>query len=518
MTTNSLTSVVLALPWLLAAIALLAKIHQTRKRKTPPGPRPWPIIGNLHLLSSLPHQSLHSLSQKYGDLMLLKFGSTPVLVASSPETAELFLKTHDAAFASRPATAAAAHTFNGSDLTWSPYGPWLRQGRKILLSELFTPRKLDSLEYIRVEEGAALISGLNAAAATPVLLRDHLVSLTLSISMRVVSDNKLHGVKDGGGDETSKTTALMKKVSGLLDEWFLLSGVINVGDWVPWLSRFDLQGYVKRMRALSHEYEQFLDSVIEEHGAGAATKGGVDRKKRDLVDAFLELADAPNRDPEVALTRHRIMGLIHDVLGGGTDTSAAAVEWAFQELIRKPDVIEKANAEMDRVIGRGRWVEEKDFSQLPYNEAIIKETFRLHPLCTLLPPHCSMEDCSLDGYEAVKGTIALVNVWSIGRNPKYWYRAEEFLPERFLEKDIDTKRLDFSLLPFGSGRRKCPGYSLGMKIVRATLANLLHGFNWKLAGEMKPDDVSMEEVYGLTTHPKFPLSFIIEPRLPAHLY
>ncbi|CAH9109258.1 unnamed protein product [Cuscuta europaea] len=500
-------------------MAFLAKIHQSRKRKTPPGPRPWPIIGNLHLLGSLPHQSLHSLSQKYGDLMLLKFGSTPVLVASSPETAELFLKTHDAVFASRPATAAAAHTFNGSDLTWSPYGPWLRQGRKILLSELFVPRKLESLEYVRVEEREAFISGLYAAAAgsnktaTPVLLRKHLVSLTLSISMRVVSD---HSVKDGGGLETSKTSTMIKKVSGFLDEWFLLSGVVNVGDWVPWLNRFDLQGFVKRMRALSHEYEQFLDSVIEEHRA--ATKAGVEQKKPDLVDALLQLADAPNRDPQVTLTRHRIMGLIHDVLGGGTDTSAATVEWAFQELIRKPDVIEKAKEELDRVIGRERWVEEKDFSQLPYNEAIIKETFRLHPLCTLLPPHCSMEDCSLDGYEAVAGTIALVNVWSIGRNPKYWYRAEEFLPERFLERDTDTKRQDFLLLPFGSGRRKCPGYSLGMKIVRATLANLLHGFNWKLAGDMKPDDVSMEEVYGLTTHPKFPLSFIIQPRLPAHLY
>ncbi|XP_019151950.1 PREDICTED: cytochrome P450 98A2-like [Ipomoea nil] len=207
-----------------------------------------------------------------------------------------------------------------------------------------------------------------------------------------------------------------------------------------------------------------------------------------------------------------------NMLAGGIDTSGASVEWAFQELIRKPLIIKKAMEELDRVIGRERWVEERDFSQLPYMEAIIKEKFRLHPLCTLLPPHYSMEDCNVAGYEVPSGTTVLVNAWSIGRNPKYWDKADEFFPERFLERDADINRQDFALLPFGSGRRRCPGYSLGMKVVRTTLANLLHGFKWKLEEDMRLEDISMEEVYGLTTHPKFPLSFNIEPRLPTHLY
>nr|GMD72743.1 cytochrome P450 71A1-like [Ipomoea batatas] len=511
-----------ALPWFLA-LAFLFKIntfYQRREAKTPPGPRPWPIIGNLNLLGSLPHHSLHLLSQKYGDLMLLKFGSKPVLVASSPETAKLFLKTHDAVFASRPPTAAGDHTFNRSNLTWSPYGsPW-RHSRKILLSEVFTPKKLESFEYVRVEERTALISRIYDAVGTkkPVLLRDHLLRFTLSTMTRLVSGHKYYDSNDDCSElrKPNGYTITLEKLQGILDEWFLLSGVINLGDWVPWLSGFDLQGYVKKMKALSDEYEEFLNHVIEDHRA--VMKAEKNFVPKDMVDIFLQIADDPNLEPDVELNRDRIMGLIHDMLAGGTDTAAASVEWAFQELLRKPLIIKRATEELDRAIGRERWVEERDFSQLPYMEAIIKETFRLHPLCTLLPPHYSMEDCNVAGYEVPSGTTVLVNLWSIGRNPKYWDKADEFFPERFLDRDVDINGQDFALLPFGSGRRRCPGYSLGMKVVRTTLANLLHGFNWKLAEDMRPENISMEEVYGLTTHPKFPLSFNIDPRLPTHLY
>ncbi|XP_022856454.1 cytochrome P450 76A1-like [Olea europaea var. sylvestris] len=148
----------------------------------------------------------------------------------------------------------------------------------------------------------------------------------------------------------------------------------------------------------------------------------------------------------------------------------------------------------------------------------MKETLRLHPLASLLAPRFAIEDCNVSGYDISKGTIVLVNAWSIGRNPKYWDAPEQFLPERFLDKKIEILGQNFALLPFGSGRRSCPGYNLGLKIVRSTLANLLHGFNWKLPQNMKPEDVCLEEIFGLTTCPKVPLEMIIEPRLPQHLY
>lgn len=214
-----------------------------------------------------------------------------------------------------------------------------------------------------------------------------------------------------------------------------------------------------------------------------------------------------------------LLGL-QNLLLGGTDTSTTTIEWAMMELIRHPNLIEKATEELDRIIGRERWVKEDDYEKLPLMEAIIKETMRKHPLTTLLAPHYATEDCNVAGYHVFKGTTVLINVWSMGRNPKYWDSPQEFLPERFLGKynNIDVMGQNLALIPFGSGRRRCPGYKLGMRIVRLILANLLHGFHWTLLPGMKVEDICMEEIYGLTTCPKTPLSFIVEPRLPVYLY
>ncbi|XP_049369172.1 cytochrome P450 71A1-like [Solanum verrucosum] len=498
--------------WLLA-LAFVLKIFNHPKRKVPPGPKPWPIIGNLNLLGSLPHESLHHLSQKYGDLMLLKFGSKPVLVASSPEMAKEILKTHDAIFASRPALAAGKYTsYNYSDMTWAPYGAYWRQARKIYLTEIFSPKRLDSLEYIRIEERQTLISRLFPHSGKPIFLRDHLPRFTLRTISRLVMSDKY--CSDQSNSDTSSIVTL-ERLQWMLDEWFVLGGVINLGDWIPLFSWFDLQGYVKRMKALGKNFTEFYKYVLDDHNATKMQTTG-DFVPKDMVDALLHLSNDPNL--EVKLTSDHMMGLINNLLAGGTDTAAATIEWTFQELLRRPNIIDKARQELDRAIGKERWVEEEDFSKLPYIDAIIKESFRLHPLCTLLPPHYSIEDCNVAGYDIPKGTTVFVNAWSLGRNPEYWDRAEEFIPERFIENNIDMKGQNFALLPFGSGRRRCPGYSLGMKVVRTTMANLLHGFNWKLAGDMRPVDISMEEIYGLTTHPKKPISLIMEPRLPLPLY
>ncbi|KAH0715575.1 hypothetical protein KY284_008480 [Solanum tuberosum] len=497
----SFSSVFIAL-----ALAIICKVINhivCPKRNVPPGPRPWPIIGNLNLIGSLPHESLHTLSQKYGDLMLLKFGSKPVIVASSPEMAKEILKTHDAIFSSRPALTAGKYiSFNYSDVSWAPYGAHWRQSRKIYQTEIFSPKRLESFKYIRVEERRNLISGLHVLSGKQIFLRHHLTEFTLSTISRMVMSGTYHRGES------------IENLQGMLDEWFILGGVINIGDWIPWLNWLDLQGYIKRMKALDKKLREFFKYVLEDHHHKA--KGKEDCVPKDMVDVLLQLVDDPNL--EVKITTDNLMGLILDLLAGGTDTSATTVEWAFQELMRNPNMIEKANEELDRTIGKGRWVEEEDLSQLPYIEAIIKETFRLHPLAPLIPPHYSIEECNVAGYDVPKGTMVFVNIWSLGRNPNYWDRPEEFIPERFLENDINIKGNNFTMLPFGSGRRRCPGYSFGIKLVGTALANLLHGFNWRLTCDIKPEEISMKEIYGLTTHPEKPISMIMEPRLPLHLY
>ncbi|XAR67201.1 Flavonoid 3'-monooxygenase [Bertholletia excelsa] len=422
-----------------------------------------------------------------------------------------FLKTHDHVFASRPHTAAGKYTtYNYHNITWAPYGPYWRQGRKIYLSELFSSKRLESYEYIRIEERQAFMSRLFSLSGKPILLKDHLSHVTLSIISRIVL-----GKKYFSESEFEKSIVTLAEFQEMLDELFLLNGVLNIGDWISWLEPLDLQGYLKRMKALSKKFDRFHDHVIGEHRARKdAEKDNFVPK--DMVDVLLKLADDP--DLEVKLTNDGVKGFIQDLIAGGTDTSATTEEWALSELLKHPHLIKKATQELDRVIGRERWVEEKDFPNLPYLDAIVKETMRLHPVAVLLAPHEALEDCHVAGYDISKGTRVFINTWSIGRDGKVWDNPEEFCPERFIGRPIDVKGQNFELLPFGSGRRMCPGYSLGLRMIRSSLANMLHGFNWRLPGNVKGEDLSMEEMYGLATVRKVPLVAVPEPRLYEHLY
>ncbi|XP_022997924.1 cytochrome P450 71A1-like [Cucurbita maxima] len=485
----------------LAILLLLSR--RLRRPNLPPGPKPWPIIGNLHLIGSLPHRSIHQLSKKYGPIMQLRFGSFPVVVGSSVEMAKLFLKTHDLNFVSRPKTAVGKYiTYNYSNITWSQYGPYWRQARKICLLELFSAKRLDSYEYIRREERNGLLKELSNSAGKPIKLKLYLFTLSLNVISRTVLGKKYT-------DESENGIVRPDEFMEMMDELFLLSGVLNIGDLIPWIDFLDVQGYVKRMKAINKKFDRFLEHVLDQHNE--RRKGVQDYVAQDMVDILLQLDDDPNL--EVKLGRHGVKALIQDLIAGATDTSTVTVEWAMSELLKKPEILEKATDELDRVIGRERWVEEKDIVNLEYMKEIAKETMRLHPVVPMLLPRLSNEDCQIAGYDIPKGTRVHVNMWTIGRDPTVWESPDEFNPERFVGKDIDVKGQDFELLPFGSGRRMCPGYSLGLKVVMSTLANLVHGFTWELVG-----DLNMEEVFGLTTPKKFPLEAIAQPRLPAHLY
>lgn len=443
--------------------------------------------------------------------MHLKFGSAPVVVASSPEMARQFLKTHDRIFASRPLTAAGKHTtYNYHNITWAPYGDYWSQGRKIYLNELFSSKRLDSSEYIRVQEMQAFVSRLRTFAGDAIVLKDHVSRMNLSVISRIVLGRKYFSES-----KDEKEIVTLEEFQEMLDELFLLNGVLNVGDWMPWIGFMDLQGYVKRMKVLCKKFNRFHDHVLEEH-RGRMKAEGEGFVAKDMVDLLLKLADDPNL--EVKLDSDGVKGFTQDLIAGGTDTAATTVEWAMSELMKQPDLIKKATEELDRVIGKERWVHETDFSNLPFVDSILKETMRLHPVAVLLAPHLALEDCKVGGYDIEKGTTVFINSWSIGRDSNSWVDPESFRPERFLGRDIDVKGQHFELLPFGSGRRMCPGYSLGLKMMRSSLANMLHGFNWKLAENIKDEDINMEELYGLSTQRKFPLVGVVEPRMPDHMY
>ena len=206
------------------------------------------------------------------------------------------------------------------------------------------------------------------------------------------------------------------------------------------------------------------------------------------------------------------------MITAGMDTSAISVEWAMAELVRNPRVQKKAQEELDLVIGMEDIVKETDFSRLPYLQCIVKEALRLHPPTPLMLPHKATEDVKIGGYNIPKGTVVHVNVWAIARDPTIWKDPLTFRPERFLEEDVDIKGHDYRLLPFGAGRRVCPGAQLGLNLVELMLARLLHQFSWFPPEGLNVDDIDMTERPGVVTFMAKPLEAIPQPRLSTHLY
>ena len=192
----------------------------------------------------------------------------------------------------------------------------------------------------------------------------------------------------------------------------------------------------------------------------------------------------------------------------GADTTSTTVEWAMAELLRSPDKFAKARAELKEIIGQEEAVQESDISRLPYLQAVIKETFRLHPAAPLLVPHKANEDVEINGYIVPKNTQVLINAWASGRDPTTWSDPEIFEPERFLDRDIDARGQHFELIPFGAGRRICPGLPLGYRMVHLMLASFIYNIDWKLEDGMKPEDLDMEEKFGLTVQKAWPLKAI----------
>ncbi|KAG8043311.1 hypothetical protein GUJ93_ZPchr2162g18759 [Zizania palustris] len=327
----------------------------------PPGPKPWPIIGNLNLMGALPHRSIHELSKRYGPIMSLRFGSFPVVVGSSVDMAKFFLKTHDVAFTDRPKTAAGKYTtYNYSDITWSPYGPYWRQARKMCLTELFSAKRLESYEYIRGEEVRALLHDLHGASGRVLMLKDYLSTVSLNVITRMVLGKKY--LEQEVATKEGRKVTTPEEFKWMLDELFLLNGVLNIGDSIPWLDWLDLQGYIKRMKKLSKMFDRFLEHVVDEHNE-RRSREGASFVANDMVDVLLQFADDPNL--EVKLKREGVKAFTQDLIAGGTESSAVTVEWAISELLKKPEVFAKATEELDRVIGRGRWVTEKDIPSLP---------------------------------------------------------------------------------------------------------------------------------------------------------
>ena len=195
----------------------------------------------------------------------------------------------------------------------------------------------------------------------------------------------------------------------------------------------------------------------------------------------------------------------------GTDTSFITLEWAMTELVRYPGVMKKLQEEIRGIANRDSVVREEDLRGMSYLKAVIKEVLRLYPAAPILLPHESMETCQIQGYEIPAGTRVIVNAWAIARDPEFWEAPDEFRPERFLESDVDFRGHDFQFIPFGAGRRICPGLNFAVSTLELAIANLVHRFDWRLPEGMEVEDLDMTEAPGLTTRRKEKLQLVASP-------
>ncbi|XP_031490699.1 flavonoid 3'-monooxygenase-like [Nymphaea colorata] len=493
---------------LLAALAAAIWYFRWRDSKLPPGPTGWPLIGSLPALGLMPHHSLAALAKQYGPIISLRLGTTTVVAACSASAAREFLKHNDANFSSRPPNAGAKHVaYDSQDMVWAEYGPKWRSLRKICAVHLFSNKALDDFRHVREKELGILAASL-ARAGENVGVGEALTVCTANALGKVLIGRR---VFEGGEDAG--------EFRGMVLELMQLAGVFNIGDFVPSLDWMDLMGVAKKMKALHRRLDGFMQRILEEHGRSSGAGG-----QGDVLSVLLRLKDDPvgldGQDGK--LTDTDIKALLLDLFTAGTDTSASTVEWALAELIRHPHIQKKVQAELDSVVGRDRLVKESDIQNLPYLQAVVKETFRLHPSTPLSLPRIASESCQVAGYHIPKGTRLLVNVWAISRDPSIWTDPLEFQPDRFMPgskyENIDVRGNDFEVIPFGAGRRICAGMSMGIRMVQLMAATLVHGFGWELPAGQVPEKLNMDEAYGLTLQRAVPLKIQPRPRLASSAY
>ncbi|KAH7844363.1 hypothetical protein Vadar_027189 [Vaccinium darrowii] len=474
--------------------------------KLPPGPKGWPVVGALPLLGTMPHVALAKMAKKYGPIVYLKMGTCGMVVASTPESARAFLKTLDMNFSNRPPNAGATHlAYNSQDMVFADYGPKWTLLRKLCNVHMLGAKALDDSAHIRKSELGHMLQAMveSSQRAEPVVISEMMTYAMANMIGQVILKRRVFVQK---GSESNE-------FKDMVVELMTSAGLFNVGDFIPSVAWMDLQGIEGGMKRMHSKWDDLITRMVKGHSESAHERKG----NPDFLDVLM--ANKENSQGTGSLSLTNIKALLLNLFTAGTDTSSSVIEWALAEMVLNPDILKRAQQEMDQVIGRNRRLQESDIPKLPYLQALCKEAFRLHPSTPLNLPRISSEACEVNGYYVPKNTRLSVNIWAIGRDPDVWENPLEFNPERFMSgknAKMDPRGNDFELIPFGAGRRICAGARMGVVMVEYFLGTLVHSFDWKL-----PDGVAelnMDETFGLALQKAVPLAAKVTPRLHPSAY
>ncbi|XP_072983226.1 trans-cinnamate 4-monooxygenase [Typha latifolia] len=457
-----------ALLGLFAAVTLAIVVSKLagKRFKLPPGPVPMPVVGNwLQVGDDLNHRNLMDMAKKFGDLFLLRMGVRNLAVVSSPELAREVLHAQGVEFGSRTRNVVLdIFTGQGQDMVFTVYGDHWRKMRRIMTVPFFTNKVVQHNRKGWEEEARCVVEDIKAnpkAAKEGIVIRRRLQLMMYNDMFRIMFDRRFATEDDPLFNKLKALNAERSRLSQSFD--------YNYGDFIPVLRPF-MRGYLKKCYQLKDvRMKVFEDHFVQERKKVMAETGEVKCAMDHILDA----------ESKGEINHDNVLYIVENINVAAIETTLWSIEWGIAELVNHPEIQTKLRRELDSVLGHGVQVTEPDLEKLPYLQAIVKETLRLRMAIPLLVPHMNLSDAKLAGYDIPAESKILVNAWFLANNPAHWKKPEEFRPDRFLEEEakVEASGNDFRYIPFGVGRRSCPGIILALPIIGITLGRLVQNFD-----------------------------------------
>ncbi|XP_059436661.1 cytochrome P450 705A5-like [Corylus avellana] len=360
--------------------------------------------------------------------------------------------------------------------------------------------KVERSRAVRREEMERLLRRVLGSAETKEGVVDvgaELMRYTNNVTCRMVMSSRC-----------SEEEGEAERVIELVKESFELAAKMCFGDVLGPLKKLGFWVYGKQAMDMTRRFDELLEKVLKEHEERGKKGGWGEREDKDLMDMLLEVCQ--DEQAEVKITRTHIKAFFTDLFIAGTGTSAEAMQWAIAELINHPCVFQKVRQEIESVVGKARLIEESDIPNLPYLQAVVKETLRLYPPAPVTTRECR-QSCKINGFDIPEKTAVAINLYAIMRDQDSWDDPNKFIPERFLvsfkEQSEVISGQKFNFVPFGAGRRGCPGTTLAFSLMNTAVASLVQCFDWEVDGDGGKVDIqsgpgmSLRMVHPLTARP-----------------
>ncbi|CAF1932305.1 unnamed protein product [Brassica oleracea var. botrytis] len=481
---NSLIFVLLCL---LSLLCYSLYVRRPQRFDLPPSPPSLPLIGHFHLiLSLLIHKSFQKLSSKHGPLLYLRIFNVPIVLVSSSSVASEIFKTHDlnVSFRGLPPLDESL-LFGSSTFLMAPHGDYLKFMKKLLVTNLLGSQALERSRCIRADELERFYANLLGKAINKEMvdIGKEAMKVSNKIIFKMLMGSR-YCLEDDGEAERAR---------GLVIESFSLLKKLALATLLrrP-LEKFGISLFRKDILSVSRRFDELLERILEEHEEKPS-----EHQDADMMDVLLEAFRDGNA--EYKITRNHIKTFfiaMQELFIAGTDSMGQTTQWAMAELVNNPNILERLRKEIESVVGKTSLIQETDLPSLPYLQAVVKEVLRLHPPAPLFA-RTSREQCRIRGFYIPENTTLLVNVYAVMRDPGSWEDPDEFNPERFLAslgtgEEDERREQAHKYIPFGGGRRGCPGANLAYIFIGTAVGMMVQCFDWKIKG----GQVKLEEAAG----------------------